>query len=171
MDGVRARRLILVAAAVGLARAAELTLEEHDGKTQWTTRVLFKSVEDRDGLLRVRLRAGVVGEVPLERRGGQGEATCTMPSTTRARYVGRVTVASSESLTTVVSGCTAVTVPTPVPAFLTVSSGPLNVAATVFAWSTVTVQVLPLPLQPPPVNPANRRPTSAGSRATSTCSS
>jgi uncharacterized protein YndB with AHSA1/START domain len=36
-----------------------LTLEEHNGKTKWTTRVLFKSVEDRDGLIQSGMEPGM----------------------------------------------------------------------------------------------------------------
>jgi uncharacterized protein YndB with AHSA1/START domain len=36
-----------------------LTLEELDGRTKWTTHVLFKSVEDRDGLIQSGMEPGM----------------------------------------------------------------------------------------------------------------
>ena len=52
-----------------------------------------------------------------------------------------------------------VTVPPPVPVFVTVSVGlSTNVAVTVFAASIVTVHVSAVPVHPPPVKPANVEP-------------
>jgi len=36
-----------------------LTLEEQNGKTKWTTHSLFKSVEDRDGLIQSGMESGM----------------------------------------------------------------------------------------------------------------
>jgi uncharacterized protein YndB with AHSA1/START domain len=36
-----------------------LTLEEQNGKTKWTSRAVFKSVEDRDGLIQSGMESGM----------------------------------------------------------------------------------------------------------------
>ncbi len=55
-----------------------------------------------------------------------------------------------------------VTVPEPLPAFVTVSArGTMKVAVTVFATSFVTTHVVALPLHPPPLKPVKTDPAAA----------